>query len=341
MDFYGPGGDKVQAFFTASLNRREADVDDRPISNGQVHDSALTGLITRQFTLAVRTPWANSRIKTQIDLGTHLLTNKLFHDIPFELRQSLEISDFQHPFQASRRGGCHLNSAKSVMPTSLRATKLALAGIIVSHESIYKYVLKDRKGGGLLWKQLRINGTRRYRCRNKVGRGEKIKNRVDIEKRPSEAAERSRYGDWEADLIQGAGASGYLLSLYERKSRVGKLYKLGCKESGEVAVAMIMTLKEFDVKTITYDNGLEFAKHEFGNDLLGSESYFCKPYSSWEKGGVENYNGLIRQYFPKGSDFTGITLERLQEVEDEVNNRPRNILNYETPNDLVDHLKAS
>ncbi|MDA7931796.1 IS30 family transposase [Akkermansiaceae bacterium] len=218
---------------------------------------------------------------------------------------------------------------------------LALFGIAVSHESIYEYVSVDRKEGGDLWKQLRINGTRRYRRRNKVGRGEKIKNRVDIEKRPSEVAQRSRYGDWEADLIQGAAGSGYLLSLYERKSRVGKLYKSGSKESGKVAIAMIMTLKNFDVKTITYDNGLEFAKHGFVNDLLGCESYFCKPYSSWEKGGVENYNGLVRQYFPKGSDFSGITPERLQEVESEINNRPRNILNYEAPNDLLDHLKVS
>ncbi|MDB4283730.1 IS30 family transposase [Akkermansiaceae bacterium] len=82
-------------------------------------------------------------------------------------------------------------------------------------------------------------------------------------------------------------------------------------------------------------------KHGFVNDLLGSESYFCKPYSSWEKGGVENYNGLVRQYFPKGSDFSGITQEQLQEVEDEINNRPRNILGYESPNDLLHEMKAS
>jgi len=213
--------------------------------------------------------------------------------------------------------------------------KLAEQGMKVSH------VLGDRKSGGALWKQLRINGTRRYRRRNKVGRGEKIKNRVDIEDRPLEVAERSRYGDWEADLIQGAGGSGFLLSLYERKSRVGKLYKLESKESGEVAVAMIMILKNFEVKTITYDNGLEFAKHGFVNDLLGSKSYFCKPYSSWEKGGVENYNGLVRQYFPKGSDFTAITEQRLQEVEDEINDRPRNILGYQSPNEHLDQLQAS
>ena len=219
--------------------------------------------------------------------------------------------------------------------------KLSLMGMSVSHESIYQHVLIDRKNGGNLWKELRINGTRRYRRRNKVGRGEKIKNRIDIEQRPPEVADRSRYGDWEADLIQGASGSGFLLSLYERKSRVGKLYKLESKESGEVAVAIIMILKKFDVKTITYDNGLEFSKHGFVNDLLGCESFFCKPYSSWEKGGVENYNGLVRQYFPKGSDFTGITLQRLQEVEDELNERPRNILGYQAPNDLLDQLQAS
>jgi IS30 family transposase len=219
--------------------------------------------------------------------------------------------------------------------------KLGLLKLKVSHESIYQYILEDRKGGGFLWKQLRINGTRRYRRRNKVGRGEKIKNRVDIDERPQEVANRLRYGDWEADLIQGATGSGFLLSLYERKSRVGKLYKLESKESRDVAIAMILILRNFEVKTITYDNGLEFAKHGFVNDLLGSESYFCKPYSSWEKGGVENYNGLVRQYFPKGSDFTGITPDRLQEVEEEINNRPRNVLGYNTPNDHLDQLRAS
>jgi IS30 family transposase len=219
--------------------------------------------------------------------------------------------------------------------------KLALQGMLVSHESIYQYVSGDRKSGGTLWKQLRINGTRRYRRRNKVGRTEKIKDRVDIENRPPEVEQRIRYGDWEADLIQGASGSGFLLSLYERRSRVGKLYKLTGKESVDVAIGIVLTLRNFEVKTITYDNGLEFARHGFVNDLLESESYFCKPYSSWEKGGVENYNGLVRQYFPKGSDFTGITPERLQEVEDEINNRPRNILGYESPNDLLHELKAS
>lgn len=221
------------------------------------------------------------------------------------------------------------------------SARLAMMGFKVSHETIYCYVAQDRKEGGELWKHLRINSKRRYRRRNKVGRAEKIPNRIDIDQRPEEVARRMRYGDWEADLIQGAAGSGYLLSVYERKSRVGKLFKIDDKSSTNVAVGIVMLLKGFDVKTITYDNGLEFAKHGLVNKLLDSKSYFCKPYSSWEKGGVENYNGLVRQYFPKGSDFREITTKRLKEVEDEINNRPRNILNYQSPNDLLDELKAS
>jgi len=104
---------------------------------------------------------------------------------------------------------------------------------------------------------------------------------------------------------------------------------------------LVTILREFDVKTITYDNGLEFARHGFVNELLTSESYFCKPYSSWEKGGVENYNGLVRQYFPKGYDFRKITPERLAEVENEINERPRKTLDYACPNDLLDQLRAA
>lgn len=219
--------------------------------------------------------------------------------------------------------------------------KLALEGIAVSHESIYQHVILDKKSGGNLWRELRINGKRRYRRRCKAGRCGKIPNRIDIEERPAEISDRTRYGDWEADLIQGGSGSGYLLSLYERKSRIGKLYQLAGKGSEETAKAIIMILRLFVVKSITYDNGLEFALHGFINQMLGSKSYFCKPYRSWEKGGVENFNGLVRQYFPKGMDFGLITLHRLGEVEEELNNRPRNILGYQAPNDLLDLLKAS
>lgn len=218
---------------------------------------------------------------------------------------------------------------------------LALRGLKVSHETIYQHIAKDRKAGGGLSLNLRINGRRRYRRRSKIGRGERIPNRVDIEKRPAVVSRRKRYGDWEADLIQGAAGSGYLLSVYERKSRIGKLHLLPNKSSAETMKGIVTVLYGLKVSSITYDNGLEFAMHELVNELLESESYFCKPYRSWEKGGVENYNGLVRQYFPKGHDFATITPERLQEVEEEINHRPRNVLAYQSPNDLLDHLRTS
>ena len=218
---------------------------------------------------------------------------------------------------------------------------LALRGLKVSHETIYQYLESDKKAGGDLSINLRINGKRRYRRRSKIGRREKIPNRVDIEERPMMISGRNRYGDWEADLIQGAAGSGFLLSIYERKSRVGKLYLLPNKSSGETMKGIVTVLQGLKVHSITYDNGLEFAMHELVNKLLDCDSYFCKPYRSWEKGGVENYNGLVRQYFPKGHDFATITPERLQKVVEEINHRPRNTLAYQSPNDLHDHLKVS
>jgi IS30 family transposase len=218
---------------------------------------------------------------------------------------------------------------------------LAMSGLKVSHETIYQHVASDRKAGGDLSSHLRINGRRRYRRRSKIGRGEKIPNRVDIEKRPAVVSHRTRYGDWEADLIQGGAGSGFLLSVYERKSRIGRLHLLPDKSSTETMKAIMTVLHGLKVSSITYDNGLEFAMHGLVNELLECESYFCKPYRSWEKGGVENYNGLVRQYFPKGHNFATITPQRLLEVEEEINHRPRNILAYQSPSDLLDHLRAS
>lgn len=218
---------------------------------------------------------------------------------------------------------------------------LAMRDLRVSHETIYQHVARDKKAGGTLASHLRINGKRRYRRRNKSGRAEKIPNRVDIEMRPPVVCRRERFGDWEADLIQGGGGSGFLVSLYERKSRMGLLHLIPDKSSDEALKGIVSLLHGMEVHTITYDNGLEFSRHGLVNKLLECESYFCKPYRSWEKGGVENYNGLVRQYFPKGHDFGTITPDRLLEVQEEINDRPRRILGYLSPNDFLDDLGAN
>lgn len=217
---------------------------------------------------------------------------------------------------------------------------LELQSIMVSHETIYQYIAEDKNVGGELYTHLRINSRRRYRKRVKAGRVGKIPNRVGIEHRPQIVEDRRRYGDWEVDLIEGSKGSGFLLSLYERKSRLGKLVYLPTKGAHQTAEAMIIELSSYKVKTITYDNGLEFACHGEVAKKLKSKNYFCAPYHSWEKGGVENYNGLVRQYFPKGSDFSEITHEDLQRVEQELNQRPRKILGYKSPSELEPKLAA-
>ena len=206
--------------------------------------------------------------------------------------------------------------------------------IRVSHESIYQYIKEDKRQGGNLYKNLRINGKRRYRRRVKAGRT-KIPERVDIEERPEVVNQRDRYGDWEADLIEGTKGSGYILSLYERRSRFGKLVKLSSKSSEATTRGLIDLLEGYKVETITYDNGLEFSGHLKVSQSLGAKSYFCKPYHSWEKGGVENYNGLVRQYLPKGTSFTDLTAKRLEEIEEEINHRPRKILDIKSPSKVT------
>ena len=111
------------------------------------------------------------------------------------------------------------------------------------------------------------------------------------------------------------------MSLYERKSRLDKLVYLPTKGAEGTAQAIIEALKGYKVKTLTYDNGLEFARHAEVSKELKAKGYFCAPYHSWEKGGVENFNGLVRQYFPKGRDFREISSSTHRRVEDEISRK--------------------
>ena len=217
---------------------------------------------------------------------------------------------------------------------------LGTQGVQVSHETIYSYIIENKRLGGDLYKHLRTNSKRRYRKRVKEARVGKIKDRVGIEKRPKVVDKKLRYGDWEVDLIEGSKGSGFLLSVYERKSHLGKLYKLESKSSEETACAIMKVLKGYKVKSLTYDNGLEFSQHLKISKSLNTKGYFCKPYHSWEKGGVENFNGLVRQYYPKGSSFRSITPEHLQQTEDEINQRPRETLKFKSPAEIEHKIAA-
>lgn len=209
-------------------------------------------------------------------------------------------------------------------------------GLSLHHETVYQLIYRDKASGGDLYQHLRI-ASKPYRKRyGNYDRRGKIKNRVSIDKRPAVVDQMSRIGDWEGDTVIGKGRSGALLTMVERKTLFTVIVRLTGKRAdllAEAAVAHMAHLKD-KVKTITFDNGLEFSRHELMAKGLDADIYFAHPYASWERGINENTNGLIRQYFPKGTDFTMVTDEQVRFVMDRLNSRPRESRGGKSPNEL-------
>lgn len=203
----------------------------------------------------------------------------------------------------------------------------------VSHERIYQYIWEEKKRGNTLHTHLRNQG-RRYRKRGaaKDKRG-LIVGRVDIEKRPKIVEERSRFGDLEVDLIIGKNHKSAILTINDRASGMLKMRKVKSKEAAQVSQAIVSELENWKpfIKTITADNGKEFANHQYVAEELNIDHYFAKPYHSWERGSNENLNGLVRQYFKKKDDFNTISNEQIKIIENKINNRPRKRFKYKNP----------
>ncbi len=206
----------------------------------------------------------------------------------------------------------------------------------VSHETIYQHIYRDQAMGGDLHAHLR----HRIKSYRKRGSGRelrgRLKDQVMIDQRPKVVDERMRLGDWEMDTVIGRPGGPVLVTMVERFSRYTVIRLASSKEALAVSAAIISGLKEHrdKVLTKTYDNGKEFAHHKLVAEILEAEAYFAHPYHSWERGLNENTNGLIRQYFPKGTDFTTITAAQVAEVEMKLNRRPRQCLDYQNPNDI-------
>ena len=207
--------------------------------------------------------------------------------------------------------------------------------INVSPEWIYQYILRDKQSGGALYKYLRCQKQRKKRYGAQDRRGQ-LKGRVSIDERPEIVNQRSRIGDWEADTVIGKQGGSVLVTLVERKTRLTVIGKAPNRTAQEVTAVIVKRLMPLaaQVKTLTYDNGKEFASHQQIDKELTSNGYFAHPYHSWERGLNENTNGLIRQFFPKGKDLVEITDAQIQEVMDKLNNRPRKCLGFKTPNQI-------
>lgn len=206
---------------------------------------------------------------------------------------------------------------------------------VISHETIYQYILSDKQSGGELYRHLRRKG-RKYlkRLNGKTNRGQ-IKDPVDIDQRPPIVETRTRLGDWEGDTIVGKNHQGAIVSLVDRTSRFTRLAKVSRSTAEEVKTAITWALRHDPVNTLTFDNGKEFARHaEIAADL-NADAYFAKPYHSWERGTNENTNGLVRQYFPKKTDFATVSDADVARVEYLLNTRPRKCLGYKTPMEVI------
>lgn len=229
--------------------------------------------------------------------------------------------------------------AQEYSPEQIYGRSFIERELCVSHETIYQYIIKDKKQGGDLYRKLRRRKKYRKRLGGRDKRG-KIPNRVGIENRPAVVDKRRRIGDLEIDTIIGLNHKGAIVSINDRVSGMIKLIKLESKDSKILAKKTTLELEKWQpyIKTITSDNGKEFAMHEMISEALQIDFYFADPYSSWQRGSNENNNGLVRQYFPKKHNFELITKKMLQEVETKLNNRPRKRFGYQTPFEVFNLL---
>lgn len=206
----------------------------------------------------------------------------------------------------------------------------------VSAERIYQFIWADKRAGGTLYKHLRTKGKKyRKRGNSKDTRGQ-IVGRVDIDLRPKIVEQKERIGDLEIDLIIGKNHKQAFVTINDRATGVLRMGKVSSKEACEIEAKTLELLEDWQaiIHTITSDNGKEFANHKNIAEKLNIDYYFAKPYHSWQRGANENLNGLIRQYFPKKSDFEQITEKQILDVQKQLNNRPRKRFGYKTPNEI-------
>jgi IS30 family transposase len=209
--------------------------------------------------------------------------------------------------------------------------------LVISPVTIYSWIYRDRAQGGELYRYLRQSHRRRRKRRGVEDRRGQMPGRRMIHERPKVVNERKRIGDWESDTVEGRKGSGVMATHVERKSRYTIAVKLEDKSADTVTQATLRAMKKLPtekVKTITFDNGKEFAGFKELEQGLNLRSYFAQPYHSWERGTNENTNGLLRQFFTKGMDFGTILQWEVDRALALLNNRPRKCLNYRTPTEV-------
>ena len=208
----------------------------------------------------------------------------------------------------------------------------------ISHETIYKYVLNDRKHGGTLFTHLRCSPKKRRKRHNSRDSRGILPGKRHISERPHEVETRKILGHWEGDTVIGRDLHHCILTLVERKSGLVIIKKMSSRTAASVIKAAIPAVEQHQAnfKTITLDNGTEFHGYKALEERFPVKCYFATPYHSWERGSNENLNGLIRQYLPKAVCMSGVTQTDCNYIALKLNTRPRKRHGYRTPQEVYD-----
>ena len=238
-------------------------------------------------------------------------------------------------FEAGQVEEVHRLVQRKWSPEQVSRRLRKLGRLSVGTATIYRWLAGDKARGGQTWLQTR-QLSRRYRKGYRVAdRRGRMSGKRPLSERPQGANDRSEVGHLEGDTVMGKDGRHCLLTLVDRMTRKSRIVKLPARQAAEVNKALIREVRSgrLKMKSLTVDNGTEFHGFKELEEKLGIKVYFAQPYHSWERGTNENTNGLIRQYLPKGSCFKQLTQRRCDEIERELNDRPRRVLGFSTPNE--------
>lgn len=243
-------------------------------------------------------------------------------------------------FEAHEVAQVHELIGRKWSPQQVSGRLRKQARLRIGTSTIYRWLAKDRAAGGRSWLQTRQLSKRYrkgYRVRDLRGR---MAGKRPLSDRPRQANDRSEAGHIEGDTVMGRDGRHCLLTLVDRMTRRTRIVKLASRRAAEVNKALIREVRSgrLTMKSLTLDNGTEFHGFKELEEKLGIKVYFAQPYHSWERGTNENTNGLIRQYLPKGSCFKDVRQRHCNEIERELNDRPRKVLGFSTPNEA--HVEA-
>jgi IS30 family transposase len=276
-------------------------------------------------------------------ISRELRRNATHHDSKYRAEKA-------HSYAVARRRRCRRRAhfSTTAMATVVRlirrkwspeqiAGDLARRGRLrISHETIYRRIRWDKQVGGDLWRHTRIMskfGRKRYRGVDSRG---VLAGKRSIAERPAEVELRQTIGHWEGDTVMGSDKRHCVLTLVERRTGFAILKKLEARNAKEVNRAAMRAIRRHcrDFKTLTLDNGTEFHDYAELEQRFPVKIYFATPYHSWERGSNENFNGLLRQYLPRGMCMRNVTQFQCDQIADDLNTRPRKRHDFETPEQL-------